>query len=115
MTSWVFTEENRPGREALSNAMMAYVAQFARTGDPNDLGSDLPIWSPWSNVEGESKCILFDAGYDATDIEMSTTELTISGVLEAMEFEVSEPLYSEALEYLSSFIMVSHFLEEDEF
>jgi len=113
MTSWVFTEENRPGREALSNAMMAYVAQFARTGDPNEPGSDLLTWGPWSNDEGEWKCILFDAGYDATDIEMSTVELTQSGVLEAMKSEVSEPLYSEAFEYLSSFIMASYLLEED--
>ena len=104
MTSWVFTEENRPGREALSDAMMAYVAQFARTGDPNEPGSDLLTWGPWSNDEGESKCILFDAGYDATDIEMSTVELTQSGVLEAMQSEVPAPLYSEALEYVSFFM-----------
>jgi para-nitrobenzyl esterase len=37
---------NRPGRQALSSAMMASVAAFARNGDPNNaaLGT---TWAPW--------------------------------------------------------------------
>jgi para-nitrobenzyl esterase len=107
----VFTNANRPGREALSDAMMDYVARFARTGDPNETGSGLPEWDPWSNNAGEAKCILFDADGDALDISMSTTELTVSGVLATMQSEVSEPLYSQALDYMSSFVMVAHILE----
>ena len=114
MTYWVFTEENRPGREALSDAMMAYVAQLARTGDPNEPGANLPEWQPWSNGADEPKCILFDADGDRADIAMSTMELTISGVLATMQSEVPEPLYSEALEYLLSFIIVSHLLEDND-
>ncbi len=76
----VATEQNRLGREALSEAMMAYVARFVRTGCPNVPGSGFPEWTPWSNKEGESKCILFDAGYDDIDIKMSTTELTAEGL-----------------------------------
>jgi para-nitrobenzyl esterase len=111
MTSWVFTEENRPGREALSDAMMAYVAQFVRTGDPDKPRADLPEWKPWTDGIDQPKCILFDADGDVADIAMSTMELTISGVMETMRSEVPEPLYSEALEYLSSFILVSRFTE----
>jgi para-nitrobenzyl esterase len=44
----VWTEENLPGREELSARMMAYWAQFARTGKPGRGGSDLPEWVPWS-------------------------------------------------------------------
>jgi len=111
MTSWVFTEGNRPGREALSDAMMAYVAQFACTGDPDKPRADLPEWQPWTDGIDQPKCILFDADGDVADIAMSTMELTISGVMETMRSEVPEPLYSEALEYLSSFILVSRFME----
>ena len=112
MTDWVFTEENRPGREALSDAMMAYVAQFARTGDPNEPGSDLPKWKPWSHGADEPKCILFDVDGDLPDIRMTPLELTISDVLATMQSEVPEPLYSEALEYLLSFLMASFLLED---
>lgn len=44
----VWTEDNLPGREELSARMMAYWAQFARTGKPGRGGKDLPEWQPWS-------------------------------------------------------------------
>jgi para-nitrobenzyl esterase len=98
----VFTEENRPGREALSSAMMAYAARFVATGDPNEAGSGLPRWEPWSNDPDMPKCILLDVDADqALDIRMSEAEFTESGVLEGMAADVDEPLYSEALSYLT--------------
>jgi len=98
----LFTEENRPGRQALSAAMMQYAAQFARTGNPNPPGSGLPEWQPWSNETGGPKCILFNVDEDrAPDIEMSTVELSVEGVLETMAEEVPEPLLTEAAEYLA--------------
>lgn len=66
----LFREDNRGGYEALSDAMMAYVAQFARTGTPDVDG--LPEWTEWSNTDGESKRILFDANANEAVIEMST-------------------------------------------
>jgi para-nitrobenzyl esterase len=97
----LFTEENRPGREALSAAMMQYAAQFARTGNPNTPGSGLPEWQPWSNETGGPKCILFNVDEDqALDMKMATVELTVEGVLETMAEEVPEPLLTEAAEYL---------------
>ena len=49
-----FTRANRPGRLALSNAMMASLGAFARAGDPNHpaLGT---AWRPWPGR------IVFDA------------------------------------------------------
>jgi para-nitrobenzyl esterase len=98
----MFTEENRPGRETLSAAMMQYAAQFARTGDPNPPGAGLPEWQPWSNEMGGPKCILFNVDEDqALDVRMSTVEFSVEGVLETMAEEVPEPLLTEAAEYLA--------------
>jgi para-nitrobenzyl esterase len=55
----LFREDNRMGYEALTSAMMSYVAQFAKTGKPGAVVGVL--WEPWSNSEGKSKRILFDA------------------------------------------------------
>jgi len=55
----IFTDDNAPGREALSQAMMAYWAQFARTGKPGRGGRDLPEWQAWN---GEQTILL-----DSTD------------------------------------------------
>jgi para-nitrobenzyl esterase len=58
-----FTEANRRGREALSNAMMASVGAFARAGDPSSpaLGK---AWTPWPGR------LVFDAGSDAVRISV---------------------------------------------
>jgi len=97
----VFNKENRPGRESLSNAMMAYVAQFARTGDPNKSGSGLTEWHAWSNAVDEPKCILFNVQGDMLYLAMSNAELTASGVKAKLAAEVPEPLYSETLQFVN--------------
>jgi para-nitrobenzyl esterase len=74
-----FVPENEAGRKDLQQAMMAYLAEFARSGDPNALGSGLPKWEKWSNDEGP-KAIVFDADFDNALIEMTEEELTIEGV-----------------------------------
>ncbi|MBM4463802.1 MAG: carboxylesterase family protein [Chloroflexi bacterium] len=102
MTSMVFTEENRASRELLTDAMMAYVAQFVWSGNPNEPGSGLPEWTPWSNSEGESKCILFDASFDALDISMSTTEVTTAGLVAEIE-AISDPTLRNAVQTALSF------------
>jgi len=104
ITSLIFTEENRPGREALSDTMMAYVAQFARTGNPNEPGGGLTEWKPWTNVASEPKIILFDADKDATNIVMSSLELTESGVRAELEPGVLEALDPETLQFLLQFV-----------
>jgi len=78
-----FTEGNRPGRQALQDAMMTYMAQFARTGDPNEV--DLPVWEQWSNNEGEPKAIVFDATTTEANIGMMSEEVTEEGVLEEVK------------------------------
>jgi len=98
----VFTPENRTSRKALTRAMMAYAASFARSGDPNGPGTDdLPRWEPWASEAGAPKCMLLDADLSGElHLEMWTQELSASGVRERMAREVPEPLYSEAKAYL---------------
>ena len=80
-----FTEENRPGREELQQAMMSYVAQFAATGDPNEPASGLPKWEQWSNVDGGPKCIVFDATFTEADVHMMSEEVTMADVQTAVD------------------------------
>jgi hypothetical protein len=56
-----FTEENRPGREALGAAMRSYWTEFARTGKPGR-GRDgqLPEWSAWDPEPGKAKMMILD-------------------------------------------------------
>ena len=82
-----FDEKNRPGRVALSNAMMDYRAQFVRTGNPNREGSGLPEWKSWSNIESSPKTILLDADFNNLKIEMSSKELTEEDIEKALKAE----------------------------
>jgi para-nitrobenzyl esterase len=84
---YAFDEKNRPGRVALSQAMMDYWAQFARTGDPNWKGSGLPQWKPWSNGKGAPKTILLDADYNNLKIKMYKQELTEAAIEKALKAE----------------------------
>jgi len=75
-------ENDTPGRRALSEAMMKYVANFACTGNPSSLflPSGLPVWKKWSNREGEPKVIVFDATDTDIDIGMISEEISSDDV-----------------------------------
>ena len=66
--------DDTAGRLALSDAMMDYLAKFAKTGNPN--GHGLPVWKKWSNETGESKAIVFDANESEAEIYMIDEEIT---------------------------------------
>ena len=68
----IYRDDNRLGYEALSDAMMAYVAEFARTGHPGTGTVGGFLWEPWLNPEGGTQRILLDANDTETIIEMST-------------------------------------------
>ena len=85
--AYVFNAKNRPGRIALSNAMMDYWAQFAKTGNPNRKGSGLPQWIAWSNAQGAPKTILLDADLNKYKIKMTKAELTQQALEAALKKE----------------------------
>ncbi len=70
-TDNLFREDNRQGQIALSDAMMAYSAQFARTGNPNVAGR--PEWTEWpaSTWSREPKFMLFDANDTEAVLKMA--------------------------------------------
>jgi len=98
----IICEENRVGREALTDAVMTYLAQFIKTGNPNSSEFDLPEWESWSNETDGPKYILFDADLSEAQIEMSAEELTVSRIRATMQSEMSESQYSEVIESLES-------------
>jgi len=65
--NFAWTSENKPGRVALSNAIIAYISNFMRNGNPGDpdglLGS-LPFWSNYKDLIGYERII-----FDATDLK----------------------------------------------
>jgi para-nitrobenzyl esterase len=102
LSGMVFNEQNRPGREALSNDMQAYVAQFVRTGDPSPDGSGLVEWAPWSNAASEPKCVLLNADLITASIAVSTVEVTEGDVTARIDAEVRQVIdsFSGALPFL---------------
>ena len=62
----LYTDENKPGREALSNSMSSYWAEFAYSGSPGKGrdGKELE-WKAWNNSSEDSgKFIIFDTPQD---------------------------------------------------
>ena len=61
--NFMFTKANRPGRLALSDAMMRSIGAFARNGDPNDASLGV-TWPQWP------KTLVFDATPEAKVIRV---------------------------------------------
>ena len=76
-------DNDTAGRMALSDAMMKYLANFAKRGNPN--GRGLPVWQKWSNREGGPKVILFDSDFDEALLYMSDEEVSIMEEYDALE------------------------------
>lgn len=77
-----FTEGNRAGREALSAAMRAYWAAFARDGAPGRGDGSLPSWTPWTPNGDRHMLLDTEAG---------------GGLRMSAEFETVEDLAAEIL------------------
>jgi hypothetical protein len=70
MTGRLFTSASEPGRAVLSDAVMRYLAAFARTGNPNaTTGAALPAWMPWDPADGGFKALVMDV--DGTALRFS--------------------------------------------
>ena len=102
LTGKTHSDHNRPGREKLTDLCMKYLANFARTGNPNH--DDLPIWPVWDNSEGHDKMIVLDAGINDLKISYLKETITTQDVLDLVETELEDPDRGRVMALLSNFI-----------
>ena len=93
---------NRIGREKLITLSMNYLANFARTGNPN--GEGLPNWYPWNNIKGKEKIIVLDADFENLRISYLNDILTVKSIIDIIDSELTEPELGTILSYLDEFI-----------
>ena len=84
------TAENRAGRKELSEAIIAYVANFVRSGTPNAEHSELSQWLPWSNSDAGPKYMALGADQKEAIIEMQDDEHSMEGIWEMLDEEPAE-------------------------
>jgi para-nitrobenzyl esterase len=84
-----FTEENEKGRKATQKAMMDYLAQFAKAGDPNKKGKRLVEWEPWSNEDGGPKALDIDADFKKVILTMGSETVTFADVAAGLAADVA--------------------------
>ncbi|MFX0124114.1 MAG: carboxylesterase/lipase family protein [Candidatus Hodarchaeota archaeon] len=92
------TKQNRLGRKRLTNLCMTYLANFARTGNPN--GEDIPHWPSWSSTEEKEKIIVLDAGIKDLRLSYLKDIVTVQSVLDLINSELKEPELGTILAYL---------------
>jgi para-nitrobenzyl esterase len=86
--SRIFTTANAPGRETLSGQMMAYWAQFARTGDPGQ-GTD-GTQPPWPRWDGSPRYLVLDTPAGG-GVHTSTDGVTSASVVAAVDADARLP------------------------
>ena len=96
------TKRNQLGRERLKDLCMNYLANFARTGNPN--GEGLPYWYPWDNTKGKDKILVLDANFDDLKISYLNELLTAKSVVDLIYSELKEPELKTILSYFDELI-----------
>jgi len=91
----IFTEQNRPGREALAKSMMSYWAAFARSGDPGrGARGEQPAWTAWdSSSDAAPKYVVLDTPKDGgirMESAVQTPEKVIASVARDPRLETSQ-------------------------
>ena len=83
--SVIFSDANRPGREALAEPMMSYWANLAWKGDPGrGRGGDLPAWSAWDDRPGAHKYVILDTP-NGGGVRMGSDPVTPESVIAAVD------------------------------
>ncbi len=95
-----FSVQNRPGREKLTDLCMTYLANFARSGNPN--GELLPAWITWNPAAGSDKYLILDASFKALRISRGSDIVTLQSVTDLINSDLTEPERTEFLKILSN-------------
>jgi para-nitrobenzyl esterase len=98
----LWTRRGEAGREALAAGMMAWWAQFARSGDPG-AGADgrQPRWAPWDPAGG--KFLVIDTP-EGGGVRMASDALTVESLVAEMERDRSFTDERERCELLASLV-----------
>ncbi len=99
-TSIFFNDGNAASRATMSEVMVSYWSNFARTGNPN--GNSLPKWEPWSNSPSGSKAVTLDVSYadDSPRVEPDSTVYTQDTVYAAARANLDGDILTEVLRRL---------------
>lgn len=84
-----YSGRNKPGREKLTRVCLAYLANFARTGNPN--GEGLPLWKPWNPAPDAEKYLILDAGYQDLRISSGSDTVSVGTIIDKINKELKEP------------------------
>jgi len=96
------TKHNYPGRERLTDLCMSYLANFAKTGNPN--GEKLPHWPAWDSTRGKEKILVLDAGISDLKLSCLREMISVRSVLDLINSELEEPERGKVLAMLDDFI-----------
>ena len=81
----IFAAANQAGREALSDQMMSYWANFARTGDPGrGRRGELPAWAAWDGRPQTHKYLILDTEAGG-GVRMGSEPVTVESVLASVD------------------------------
>jgi para-nitrobenzyl esterase len=95
-------KRNRLGREKLRDLCMTYLANFARSGNPNN--ENMPPWHAWDNTEGKKKILILDAGNEELRLSYLENMVTVQSVRDLINTELKEPDREMILSYLDEII-----------
>jgi para-nitrobenzyl esterase len=91
-----YTDQNKPGRDALSHLLMSYIGNFLHTADPN--GPGLSTWEAWS---GECERILkLNASKDAIVVAMSEESFEKNEVVKEMKETLTDEQFNLIVDQL---------------
>ena len=99
-TSIFFNEDNATSRTTMSEVMVSYWSNFARSADPN--GNSLPIWEPWSNAADGFKAVTLDVSYadNSPRVEFDRTVYTEESVYRDARANLEGDILAEVLHRL---------------
>ena len=81
---------------------MSYLANFAKTGNPNR--EKLPPWPAWDNTRGKEKILVLDAGVSDLRLSYLCQTISVRSILDLINTELEEPERGNILAMLDDFI-----------
>ncbi|MEV5030256.1 carboxylesterase/lipase family protein [Paenibacillus sp. LPE1-1-1.1] len=103
--SGYITDENEPGRKALSSTLREYVRLFLYTGNPNGEGS--VAWKEWTAESDVKRTLKLDADAKQASNEMSPEYLGKEDTLAKMESDPS--LTAEQRDWIKEKLFIGRF------